>query len=293
MTETNTAHHDPVIAYRVPDEPEVLLCREHGYGYPELTPLASDDLPDGGICTWGDPAAGGEVCGRDVLIDPPAAEPVPAEPAHKPDAETRWNGEPCTATRVSVIVADSAAFPAYWARHLVGTRRHAVRVDYAGATFYLDDADGSGWHKVTHGGGPGHGHRDLNVEPGSVQLLALVEAAPAGLRDRIANALAAEAGWTWAADADLSQSPTWQACLRDADAVLAVLPAPDAEVEQLRATIARLHALADEFTDAADNTDRNDFGILARAYYRTAAGKIRHALTPPAAQAADRTAEQP
>jgi len=32
-----------------------------------LTPLTSDDLPDGGICTWGRPVE--PECGRDVLID--------------------------------------------------------------------------------------------------------------------------------------------------------------------------------------------------------------------------------
>lgn len=81
---------------------------------------------------------------------------------------TQWNGEPCTATRVMAVVADSGRFPEYWARDLVGTGRKAVRVEYGGRTFYLDDEDGSGWHKVTHGGGPGSAHRSLDVEPGTV-----------------------------------------------------------------------------------------------------------------------------
>jgi hypothetical protein len=83
--------------------------------------------------------------------------------------QTQWNGEPCTAMRVTVVVADNGAFPGYWARHLVGTRRDAVLVDYGGRTFYLDDHDGSGWNKVTHGGSPLLGHRELIVDPGSVQ----------------------------------------------------------------------------------------------------------------------------
>lgn len=79
---------------------------------------------------------------------------------------TRWNGEPCRAERVTVTVADDPAFPGYWARDLVGTRRRAVRVDYGGQTFYLDDEDGSGWAKVTSGGGPWSPHRSLAVATG-------------------------------------------------------------------------------------------------------------------------------
>jgi hypothetical protein len=76
---------------------------------------------------------------------------------------TKWNGEPCRAERVTVTVADNPAFPAYWARDLVGTQRRAVRVDNGGQTFYLDDEDGSGWAKVTSGGGPRSPHRNLAV----------------------------------------------------------------------------------------------------------------------------------
>ena len=57
-----------VVAYRNPDRPGVLLCREHGYAWAGLVPLASEDLPDGGTCTHGDPADPSDVCGRDVLI---------------------------------------------------------------------------------------------------------------------------------------------------------------------------------------------------------------------------------
>ncbi|MER7815635.1 hypothetical protein [Streptomyces sp. NPDC096153] len=100
--------------------------------------------------------------------------------------QTMWNGEPCTATRVTVVVADSGAFPSYWAREHAGTRRNAVQVDYGGDTFYLDDEDGSGWHKVTHGGGPRHGHMGLEVEPGSVQARIHVDGAV--LADNIVDA---------------------------------------------------------------------------------------------------------
>ena len=45
-----------------------------------------------------------------------------------------------------------------------------------------------------------------------------------GLRDRIATALADADGWVWAAGFDKTQSPSYQGYLRQADAVMAVLP---------------------------------------------------------------------
>lgn len=59
---------DGVVAFRNPDRPDVLLCREHGKGWAWMTPLTAEELPDGGICTHGDPADTSAVCGRDVLI---------------------------------------------------------------------------------------------------------------------------------------------------------------------------------------------------------------------------------
>jgi hypothetical protein len=50
-----------IVAYLNTDRPGVLLCRTHGEGWVGLTPLTSEDLPDGGFCTWDD-------CGADVLI---------------------------------------------------------------------------------------------------------------------------------------------------------------------------------------------------------------------------------
>lgn len=84
-------------------------------------------------------------------------------------ANTQWNGEPCQARRITAIVADNDAFPQYWARHLVGARRNVVEVTYGGETFYLDNEDGSGWNKVTHGGSPHWGHSNLTIEPHSIR----------------------------------------------------------------------------------------------------------------------------
>ncbi|MGZ0231157.1 hypothetical protein [Streptomyces sp. CPS1] len=55
--------HQPIVAYRNSDRPGVLLCRQHGEGWVGLTPLTSEDLPEGGICTWNE-------CGADVLAEP-------------------------------------------------------------------------------------------------------------------------------------------------------------------------------------------------------------------------------
>ncbi|MGW4850183.1 hypothetical protein ACWEPZ_02980 [Streptomyces sp. NPDC004288] len=58
--------HTRVVAYRIPDRPGVLLCREHGEGWSGLTPVTSEDLPDGGLCTWW--LTTESHCGRDVLV---------------------------------------------------------------------------------------------------------------------------------------------------------------------------------------------------------------------------------
>jgi hypothetical protein len=53
--------------------------------------------------------------------------------------QTYWNGDPCEARRVRVIVEDRPSAAKYWARPFVGQERNAVEVTYAGSTFYLDD----------------------------------------------------------------------------------------------------------------------------------------------------------
>lgn len=58
---------DGVVAFRNPDRPGLLMCRAHGKAW-GMTPLKADDLPDGGICGYGDPATPDVVCGVDVLI---------------------------------------------------------------------------------------------------------------------------------------------------------------------------------------------------------------------------------
>lgn len=111
---------------------------------------------------------------------------------------TFWNGEPCEARKVALVVADLPEFEHYWAASLVGQRRDAVEVTYNGEVFYLDDGEwsgdeewierlrevlgdqaafgvevrmaGSGWAKVTVGHGlPAFGHGNLCPVEGSVE----------------------------------------------------------------------------------------------------------------------------
>jgi len=87
----------------------------------------------------------------------------------------QWNGEKAWAARGTAIVADSESFPRYWAKTegIVGERIRVVRVFYPEprreCAFDLDDRDGSGWAKVTAGGSPRAGHRNVEVVPGSFE----------------------------------------------------------------------------------------------------------------------------
>ena len=79
--------------------------------------------------------------------------------------KTYWNGEPCKAIQVKVVVG-KADRPTWWFAGLEGTVRKAVKVDCdSDSPFYLDNEDGSGWVKVTEGyGSPSYGHKSLNIE---------------------------------------------------------------------------------------------------------------------------------
>lgn len=86
--------------------------------------------------------------------------------------KTYWNGRPCKARVVRVIVG-KALRPTWWCAGLEGTEREAVEIKYGGQTIYIDndvwaaddDEGGFGWEKVTIGrGSPQWGHRGLPVE---------------------------------------------------------------------------------------------------------------------------------
>lgn len=76
---------------------------------------------------------------------------------------TFWNYQPTPCRIVRVVVGPSPR-PTWWCATMAGQEREAVEVDYYGHKFYLDNADGSGWAKVTHGrGGPDWPHGELPV----------------------------------------------------------------------------------------------------------------------------------
>lgn len=78
--------------------------------------------------------------------------------------ETYWNFEKTPARKCRVVVGKSE-IPTWWCAKHEGKIREAVEVEYDGTKFYLDNADGSGWRKVTFGqGSPHYGHSSLPVE---------------------------------------------------------------------------------------------------------------------------------
>lgn len=90
--------------------------------------------------------------------------------AAEDDLKTWWNGEPCQARIVRVIVGLSAA--SWWCAGLEGQEREAVEIQYGDFPLSYIDNDawddheaGAGWRKVTVGrGSPQYGHWSLPVE---------------------------------------------------------------------------------------------------------------------------------
>lgn len=85
--------------------------------------------------------------------------------------QTWWNGEPCKARIVHVIVGHSDR-PTWWCASLEGTVREAVEIEYGDFPLAYIDNDawddheaGEGWRKVTIGrGSPQYGHWSLPVK---------------------------------------------------------------------------------------------------------------------------------
>lgn len=74
-------------------------------------------------------------------------------------ADAKWNGEPCVARHVEVIVGTSPV-ETWWCASLKGTRRKAIEISQGGYSFFIDNEDGSGLMKVTLGrGSPSYGHK--------------------------------------------------------------------------------------------------------------------------------------
>lgn len=81
------------------------------------------------------------------------------------NTKTYWNGEPCEARIVNVVVGNTGRFERPWFLPYVGKVREAVEVKYGNQLFYLDNEYEQGWKKVTEGrGSPNWPHSSLDVE---------------------------------------------------------------------------------------------------------------------------------
>lgn len=81
------------------------------------------------------------------------------------DEKTYWNGEPCRARIVNVLVGNHGNFERPWFLPYVGKVREAVEVRYGKSVFYLDNEFQQGWKKVTEGmGSPNWPHSSLDVD---------------------------------------------------------------------------------------------------------------------------------
>lgn len=89
-----------------------------------------------------------------------------------------WNGLPTSVRRVTGRVREwrEGDPPVAWWRGDVGQELDAVEiildgVNFGGGTIFLADDDGSGWAKVSSGGSPRMGHREVplvDVQPRKV-----------------------------------------------------------------------------------------------------------------------------
>lgn len=105
---------------------------------------------------------------RNIFANAKAGEDVTqlVKDALKVSEKTYWNGEPTSCRKVFVRMADTSEFPQFWGKDLLGKEVPAVEVSYFPdePPFYLYDADGHGWAKVTVGqGGPNWGHKSVPV----------------------------------------------------------------------------------------------------------------------------------
>jgi hypothetical protein len=76
---------------------------------------------------------------------------------------TYWNGEPCRAERVTVIVGKPLR-STWWCAPLEGKEHPAIKITQGDESFYIAD-DERGWQKITEGKGSFmYSHSSLPVE---------------------------------------------------------------------------------------------------------------------------------
>jgi hypothetical protein len=101
----------------------------------------------------------------------------------------------------------------------------------------------------------------------------------AELRTRIADTLATTDGWVWAQEFDRTKSPSYQGYLRQADAVLAVLPAPADRVAILREVADECDEAGAAYTARTQNEHAGAAFALMETFLRKA-NEAEYAATP-------------
>lgn len=77
--------------------------------------------------------------------------------------KTYWNGLPCKAERMQVIVGKPHK-PTWWCAPLEGKEHSAIKISVSGESFYIND-DEEAWLKITQGKGMwDYAHKSLPVE---------------------------------------------------------------------------------------------------------------------------------
>lgn len=81
----------------------------------------------------------------------------------KQKTKTYWNGEPCKAERVKVIVGKSEK-PTWWCAKLEGQKFRAIKITQDGYSFYIAD-ELAAWHKIREGMGSFmYSHKSVPVD---------------------------------------------------------------------------------------------------------------------------------
>lgn len=75
---------------------------------------------------------------------------------------TYWNGESCEATLVRTVVGKSPR-PTWWCADMEGDEIEAIRVEYQGSVFYIQDSDEARFKLTAGRGSPQWPHRSVPV----------------------------------------------------------------------------------------------------------------------------------
>jgi hypothetical protein len=74
----------------------------------------------------------------------------------------QWNGEPCQASFVNIKILPTEVTNLAWWKPFEGEVRRVIEIEQNGHKFLIDNEDGLGYSKITHGGGFMHGSRHFD-----------------------------------------------------------------------------------------------------------------------------------